>query len=277
MMDLVGLLKVTHVRLVTPRMLRVSFEGLRDLVTWPDQQLKLYFPRPGQEVPRLPPSDGDDMRWYQAFLAVPEEERPWMRSFTVRGHDPVGGVLDVDFVLHGSSGPATRWAATAGPGQVLGRYGPSAVYRTSLAESSRYLFVGDETAIPAISSLLASLPGGVRATVVIEVHDAGEEQVLASPAELTVHWLHRDGREPGTDLLPAKVAELETPPGMVAWLAGEAGVVRTLRRQLVASGIPKPMIAFAGYWRRSLTQDDPPTKEDLAEAQERVAAARQET
>lgn len=275
-MDLVGLLEVTRVRRVTPRMARVSFEAPPGFVAWPDQQLKLCFPRPGQRVPRLPPSDGDDMRWYQAFLAIPEEERPWMRGFTVRAHDPSRDELDIDFVLHGDSGPAARWAATAAPGQVLGRYGPSTLYRKELPESSRYLFAGDETAIPAVSSLLPSLPAGVRATVVIEVHDAAEEQPLPSPADVTVHWLHRDGRDPGGDLLLAKVAELGTSPGMAAWLAGEAGVVRSLRRRLVAAGVPKRMIDFSGNWRRSLTQDDPPTKEDLAEAQERLAAAQGE-
>lgn len=273
-MEPVGLWEVRRVRRPTPRTCRVTFAAPEDFVTWPDQQLKLYFPRPGQRVPSLLPSDGDDMRWYQAFLAIPEPERPWMRSFTVRRHDPVRHEVEVDFVLHGPGGPAARWATTAEPGQVLGRYGPSAAYRTRLPSSESYLLVGDETAIPAISTVLPALPASARTTVVVEVHDAAEEQDLGVGAE--VHWLHRDGRAPGGDLLPAVVADLPVPSGTVAWLAGEAGVVRVLRRQLVARGVPKRMIEFAGYWRKSLTQDDPPTAEDLAEAQERVAAARQQ-
>ncbi|GAB3441956.1 siderophore-interacting protein [Actinophytocola sediminis] len=269
-MDLVGLLAVLSVKHMTPRMRRITFAAPEGLTTWPDQQLKLYFPRQGQRVPSLPPSDGDDMRWYQAFLAIPEQERPWMRSFTVRSHDPARGELEIDFVLHGASGPAARWAATAAPGQVLGRYGPSAAYRTTLPKATRYLFVGDEAAIPAIGSLLSALPEDVRVTAVLEVRDEAEEQPLPSPASVEFHWLHRHDRAAGGDLLPAKVAELPVPSGSVAWLAGEAGVVRSLRRNLVDRGIPKNMIEFTGYWRRSLTQDDPPTTEDLAEAQERL-------
>jgi hypothetical protein len=36
--------------------------------------------------------------------------------------------------------------------------------------------------------------------------------------------------------------------------------------------VSKKDIEFAGYWRRTLTQDDAPTADDLAEAQERIAA-----
>lgn len=65
------------------------------------------------------------------------------------------------------------------------------------------------------------------------------------------------------------------PPGEVfAWLAGEAGAVRDLRRHLVGDrGVPKRSIDFAGYWRLSLTQDDAPTEADMAEARERLAEA----
>lgn len=274
-METVGLLEVRRVTQLTPRMRRVTFTAPEDLEHWPDQQFKLYFPRDGQRVPVLPPSDGDDMRWYQAFLAVPEQERPWMRSFTVRSHDPARHELDVDFVLHGVHGPAARWAAGAAPGQLLGRYGPAAMYRTSLPESGDYLLAGDESAIPAISSLVAALPPTARATVVIEVHDAAEEQVLETAAEVETRWVHRDGREPGADLLPATVAEVSVAPGTVAWLGGEAGAVRAMRRHLVARGVPKRLIEFTGYWRRHLTQDDAPSTEDLADAQEKLAAARQ--
>ena len=37
---------------------------------------------------------------------------------------------------------------------------------------------------------------------------------------------------------------------LYAWLAGEAGVIRTLRRHLVAErGLDRRAVAFMGYWR----------------------------
>jgi NADPH-dependent ferric siderophore reductase len=265
-MDAVGELTVTRVRPLTPRMVRVSFTAPAGFEPWPDQQLKLCFPRGGSL--RLPPAAGDEMRWYQAFLAIPEESRPWMRSFTVRRHDPARGELDIDFVLHGAAGPAARWARTAAPGQVLGRYGPAEIYRRPLPAGDWYLLAGDETAIPAIGSLLESLPASARTLVYVEVADAAEEQPLSTSASADIRWLHRGD---GGSLVDA-VRAARFPDGAVsAWLAGEASAVRTLRRHLVDErAVPKRSIEFTGYWRRRLSQDDAPTDEDMADAREKL-------
>ncbi|EOD69564.1 siderophore-interacting protein [Amycolatopsis vancoresmycina] len=255
-----GLLEVTAVRRVTPRMVRVTFtgDGLAELEPWPDQQLKLLFPPPGRPV-RLPSADDDVMRWYQAYLAIPADERPVMRSYTVRSRD--GDTIDVDFVLHaGAAGPATAWAARAAAGDVLGRYGPDPAYRRPLSTADTLLCAGDETAIPAIASILSEVDNAV---VFLEVADAAEEQPLPG-----VRWLHRDGAEHGSRLLEA-VRGMALPEA--AWLAGEASTVRALRRHLVERGLPKNAIEFTGYWRRSLTQDDAPTSDDLADAAEKLA------
>ncbi len=261
-MNPTGLLEVTAVRRPTPRTVRVTFtgDGLRELEPWPDQQLKLLFPPPGRPV-RLPPDDGDVMRWYQAFLAIAEDERPVMRSYTVRSRD--GGTIDVEFVLHSghTDGPATAWARTAAPGDVLGRYGPDAAYRRPLSTADTLLLAGDETAVPAIATILSEVDNAV---AFVEVADAAEEQPLP------VHWLHRNGAPHGAKLLDA-VRGAALAPGSAAWLAGEAGMVRALRRHLVNErGLDKSVIEFTGYWRRRLTQDDAPTAEDLADAREKL-------
>ncbi|MEA5119320.1 MAG: SIP domain-containing protein, partial [Propionicimonas sp.] len=39
-------------------------------------------------------------------------------------------------------------------------------------------------------------------------------------------------------------------PGLYAWIAGESGVVTTLRRHLVRDlGLARSQVAFMGYWR----------------------------
>ncbi|MFK8850293.1 siderophore-interacting protein [Streptomyces sp. Ac-502] len=331
--------QVAAVRRLSPHLVRITFGG-PDLAGFrldaPDQQVKLYFPRHGQRAPRLPepPADGDPMRWYQAFQAIPEDERPWMRSYTVRAHHPEDGTIDIDFVLHGTgpesgrgsgpeggqgsgsesgqgsgpkngqgsdsgsgqvggsaSGPATRWAHTAAPGDTLGIFGPSAYFArpVPLGTADWMLLAGDETALPAIGTLAEWLPEGARAVAYIEVADAADEQAFVTRGDLTVHWLHRDtGRGAGPDtgtgagtagpgeLLVEAVREARFPAGTVfAWLAGEAGAVRALRRHLVEDrGLDKRDIDFTGYWRRALTQDDAPTEDDLADARERLADAR---
>ena len=293
----VRFVRVTAVRRLTPRMARISFGGddLADIEVSdpdqnePDQQVKLYFPKPGQTIPRLPTptGDGDVMRWYRSFTAIPEPERPWMRSYTIRA--ATDGHIDVDFVLHGGAGqatqsgeagPATRWALSARPGDTLGMFGPSADFATpvplstSIAAADWVLLAGDETALPAIGTLVESLPPRTTAMAYVEVADPAEEQRLDTRGDLTLRWVHRGTTPPGrgTALVDA-VRGADLPPGEpFAWLAGEAGTVRALRRHLVGDrGIAKRSIDFTGYWRLRMTQDDPPTEEDMTEARERLA------
>ncbi|MFG3052438.1 siderophore-interacting protein [Kitasatospora sp. NPDC048239] len=283
-MDLpVTFVQVVEVVRITPRMARITFQAqaLADSVgRAPDQQVKLCFPRSGQAAPVLPAASADAMGWYQAYLAVPEAERPWMRGFTIRRRRPGTRLLEIDFVLHGDTGPASAWAGRARPGDRLGMVGPSELYArpVSLAETAAgadwLLFAGDETALPAIATLVEALPAGVGAVAFIEVADAAERQAFDTRAELAVHWVHRDGAAPGGPLTAA-VRAAELPGGTpFAWLGGEAGAVRTLRRHLIEErGLARREIEFGGYWRYRLSQDDAPTEEDLAEAKERLAAA----
>ncbi|MEV0563282.1 siderophore-interacting protein [Dactylosporangium sp. NPDC050588] len=68
----------------------------------------------------------------------------------------------------------------------------------------------------------------------------------------------------GTSGLPSgggvldAVRAADLPPGTpYAWVAGESGVVRSVRRHLVHErGIDRRRVMFTGYWRRGATEDD---------------------
>ncbi|MFI9117192.1 siderophore-interacting protein [Streptomyces venezuelae] len=270
------LLRVTGVRRLTPRMRRVTLGG--DALAGfslggPDQQVKLFFPRPGQAEPVLPVpgADGDVMRWYAAYSALPEAVRPWMRSYTLRAHDPAAGTVDIDFHLHGGDeGPATRWARAARPGDVVGMFGPSAAFAVPVDPGAGdwTLLYADACALPALATVVAALPPGHRALACVQVADAAELQPLPTAADLTVRPLYE-----GASAVDALRAEPLPAGRPYVWLAGEASAVRGLRRHLVEErGVDRRSVHFTGYWRQSLTQDHAPTPEDLAEARERLAA-----
>jgi len=268
---------------ITPHMARITFGGteLADYASVePDQQVKLYFPKPGRSHSVLPPRDLDFMAWYQAYSAIPEPERPWMRSYTIRAHHPETATIDIDFVLHDHAGPATRWAETPEPGATLAMFGPSATFArpiplaTSVAKADWLLLAGDATALPAIAAILDWLPDSTPAIAYIEVANQAEHQAL--PGNATIHWLDRgDTPAPPGALLADALTAATLPSGSpFAWLGGEAGSIRALRRHLVNDrGLPKSAIDFTGHWRKSLSQDDAPTEEDIEEANERLAAA----
>lgn len=261
-------------------MLRVSFcgDGLRGFApVAPDQQCKLFFPKPGQGRPVVPqmPAGNDVPRWHQSYLAIPEAQRPWMRSFTVRRHHPDRQEIDVDFVLHETAGgPASRWVTTAKQGAVLGMLGPAASHFRNPQGHDWRLLAGDETALPAIGATVESLAPTESAVVYAEVAGPPEEQYWTTDGDVEVHWLHRGGSTPeGPNLLLDAVRAAQFRDGRIfAWVAGEASTVRGLRRHLVTDrGIDKNSIAFTGYWRRHLTEDDPPITGDTQDEAEATA------
>jgi NADPH-dependent ferric siderophore reductase len=165
-----------------------------------------------------------------------------MRSYTVRRYDPVAGELDIDFVLHGS-GVAATWANSTRPGDDVIVVGPSPAFLPDQAVS-RHVLIGDETALPAITAMAAAVP----ATALIEVADAAEEQDL--PGD--VHWLHRDGRPPGSpDLLLAALRDLDPLDGDVAvWAAGERTAMQAVRSHLLTDlGLDRRRVRTTMYWR----------------------------
>ncbi|SFK24528.1 siderophore-interacting protein [Amycolatopsis sacchari] len=247
-------IQVARVRRLSPHMARISFtgEGLRGLTaTCPDAYVKLFFPLAGQERPELPDMLCDS--WYQNYLGMPEEIRPPIRTYTVRAHR--GTELDIDFVLHGDTGPASRWALSARPGQTIALLGTGGLH-TVPAGTDYQLLIGDETALPAIGAILERLSPGAVAHAYIEVPSPAEQQRFTTLGNVEVHWLHRGAQAHGQAVLNAvRMARLPegTPYG---WISGEAGMVKFARRHLVNDrGIAKSNITFTGYWCRGATHD----------------------
>ncbi|QKV76102.1 siderophore-interacting protein [Amycolatopsis sp. Hca4] len=250
--------RVTAVRPVTPHLVRVTFtaESFRDVPPGaPDQYVKVFFPLPGQAAPVLPEAAADVMSWYRTYLAMPDAVRPPMRTYTVRAHRPEVAELDVEFVLHGDSGPASAWAARVRPGDRVVFTGPYGLY--SLPEECGWqLLVGDETALPAIGAIIEQLPQGARASVYVELGDRAERQVFETRGAVEIHWVVRGARPLGEALLEAVRAATFPGGTPYAWVSGEAGVVKAVRRHLVREReIAKRLICFTGYWRLGMSEE----------------------
>jgi NADPH-dependent ferric siderophore reductase len=241
------LLQVREVSRLTPKMVRivVGGEALAGFVSAAhDDHVKLFFPQPGQDKPVLPtPTPNGPV--YPDGAA-----RPAARDYTPRCYDAAANTLTIDFVLHGE-GPATSWAAQARPGQFLGVGGPRGSFIIP-DDFDWYLFVGDETAVPAIGRRLQELPASARVIAVVEVADPAEQQSFQTDTRLEMHWLHRAGAAAGNHLLLQRaLTELALPPGDgYAWVAAEASAAKALRRYLVDQrGLPKDRVKAAAYWK----------------------------
>lgn len=213
---------------ITPHMVRLVLggdgpAGLR-AGEFTDHYVKLLFAAEGVSYPE--PFDIDRIR--EDF---PREQWPTTRTYTVREWNPSAGEITIDFVVHGDEGLAGPWAAAARPGETVRFLGPGGSYAPDPA-ADWHLFVGDESALPAIAASVEQAPEGARIHVFVEIEGPEEEQKIAAPAGAQIVWLHRGGRPVGEALIAA-VRALDFPAGDVhAFVHGEAGFVKELRRHL---------------------------------------------
>lgn len=174
-----------------------------------------------------------------------------MRDFTPRSFNADSGELIVDFFIH-EDGPATTWAVNARPGSVLGVGGPRGSSVISVDDIDSHLFIGDETALPAIARRLEELPANTNAVVVAEV-ERGFSLPLSSRAKLDVIWVPRTSVEgtPGESLIAALWPLPLITERCFAWAATETQAARAIRRYLTEErGFDKRWVKAAGYWRR---------------------------
>ncbi|GAA2394231.1 siderophore-interacting protein [Streptomyces glaucosporus] len=244
--------RVVRKQYLTPRMIRVVLGG-GSLAGFPageytDHYVKLLFPAEGARYPE--PFDLAAVR-----ASLPRDQWPVTRTYTVRAWDPEACELALDFALHGDEGLAGPWAVRVEPGEEVLFLGPGGGYRPS-PEAGRHLLVGDESALPAIAASLEAIPGGAPVHAFVEVAGPEEEQELSLPPNAELRWLHRGTARIGDRLVEA-VRALDLPPGEVqAFVHGEAGWVRELRRHLrVELGVPRERLSVSGYWRLGHDED----------------------
>ena len=198
---------------LTPRMRRITVSAPA-----------LDRPRPAQDV---------------ELVLADATGRKVKRRYTITHYR--NGRFDVDALLHGDA-PGATWAARTAPGDEVQFFGPRG--RLELRDADWHLFIGDESALPAIAELATTVRAPAYA--LIEVGDEKDELPVAGE----VRWLHRGGAPPGgLDVLAGAVDAFAQPPGTGhAYAMGESRVVAALRPRLHALGVPNEQLYVKGYW-----------------------------
>ncbi|MFC5369410.1 ATP-binding cassette domain-containing protein [Arcanobacterium bovis] len=198
--------------------------------------------------------------------------------------------LDIDFVIH-EDGHATQWAIDAQVGDSVVILGPNKRLADAdyggiefRPGSARRIFLaGDSTALPAISGILESLDNTYTGYALIKVKDERDILPIHTESHVQVTWLIGDNphllfnaiRDANCHELPCQqivstageedreLTDVDVDSSILwetasncttsfyAWLAGEAGEIKEIRRYLVQErGIDRKSITFMGYWRR---------------------------
>lgn len=284
-------------RVLSPSMLCCVFSGeeVRQMkADAPDQRIKLLFPSING-TPSALTEDGEKT-WWEKARAMPQETRPIARTYTIRHVNTEAAEVEVEFVMHGTEGPASAWALNAEPGAALQMVAPNRACSTSSGgyewdphpDVERALVIADETALPAAKAILEQLAeqdNPPQLQMFLEVPKRGDCLDLSHYRFADIHWLPREesGASHGEALLGAVQQRVTLPESALVrgelreegeddllwdradsadrrfhgWVAAESSAVKQLRRYLIGErGLSPECISFMAYWSRGPRRGD---------------------
>ena len=240
---------IVRVEEVSAHMRRITFraEDLKRFDTQDDHHIRLLLPRSKDVEPDWPYIGPDGV-----LKRAKGERAPLARVYTIRKLDRASGTVDIDFVLHEHSGPASSFAKRAEPGDAIRMVGPLA--GSIPLNLGWYLLACDETGIPELARTLENLPEHAKGIAFIEVGGVNDEQEIVTKSSVEIRWLHRNAAPGTTTLLADAVRATEIPadnPSIYVWAAGEFAMFRALRTYLRDErGLRRDQHMVAAYWRR---------------------------
>ncbi|MBD3943587.1 siderophore-interacting protein [Microbacterium sp. NEAU-LLC] len=243
--------RVIAVEQVSPVMRRVRVTGpeFADFTSGgPADHVKVFFPDPetGELVAPSPVGPDED--------GIVRPEGPMhARDFTpLRVTETSEGVaVDLDFYLHPSPGPASRWAAQAKPGDELVIVGPRGS-RGAPQGAGRLVLVCDETALPSATRWAAEVPATTSVELLAVAADdgawiAGYVSSTSGRVDIRVSVLAAGD----ADALLAALEAADVDASTFVFAAGEASTLIPVRRHLKGTlALPSEQFAVSGYWKR---------------------------
>lgn len=241
----------------TPSMQRVTVTG-DDLAEFGylgfDHWFRLFVRRPDQDAFRMPDLDGK--KWWPTFLAIPEDVRPHCANYTVAEFRAESGEMDIDFVVHTGAdgepeGRAAIWACAARPGDELAMLDQGCIFDVPDG-TSEVVIAAEETGLPGVVGIAASLPRDTVGRIIQEVPTIGDVRELDAPAGVSVTWIVRAETEhtvPGRAALAELQRYVPADDRGYAFVVGESTLATEGRRHLHRAGLPKSRITFSGFWK----------------------------
>ncbi|KRC51958.1 phage tail protein [Leifsonia sp. Root227] len=253
------ILHVLRSERISPTFIRITLGG-GDIAKFRslgfDQWFRFFIPTTDElALTRLPAKL--DTFAYARYLTMSKSSRPVLRNYTVSAFRPEAQELDVDFVLHGSaddgtSGPAATWAQTCATGDAVALLDEGIMFAPAPGIFAVRL-VADETGLPAVGGILASLDERIKGTAIVEVPHPGDVRDLPTRSGVELVWVVRDDPH----AVPGAAAALRARDLGVGgvrtygWVVGESSMAVSLRRHWVGTGLAKGDVTFCGYWKRA--------------------------
>lgn len=233
--------------------------GLQDLTA-----TIVAIKRPLRSVLRLSahmPGLAGDANWalpntaLRIHLETPQGEVS--RIYTVRHVDLAADVFHFDIVLHPHASLMMLWAGARVVGDTFRVTGPRPQATVPVANDRRVALFADDSAIPALDTLLRTLPVDTHGVGWVATDDTAAFGELPAPAGLSLLRLDATNTgEVASAPLVRQALALGNPAHHVVWGAGERDQMRLIRQHFRNAGLAKEDVAAAGYWKRGATNTE---------------------
>lgn len=235
----------------TPRLRRITFYA-NEFYDYPPQlaaaHIKLFFPHPGQTRPDLPIFSEQGISWPSGAI------KPIVRTYTVRDINPAQGELSVEFVLHDVNSPATNFAEQIKKEHYIGMSQPKKAFNQWQYDT--YYFIGDESALPAIVSILERLPPQVTGEIFLQITSVSAKRELIKPQNMIIHWIIDDVMNGYVPLIIKVKQQNLILDHSYVWLAGENDLVIALRHYLRKErDLPREQLYAIPYWKKDVAEE----------------------
>lgn len=201
--------------------------------------------------------------WQAPNLAIrlivsnPPEGQPISRVYTVRSFNPVNAQIEIDFVKHEDLSPAMEWLNSAQVGTKIGLIGPRPHFIPNFIHKKHVVMFADDTAVPALYSILNEWENGVSADIFIESFEKDIASQLPRHDHVKIHSFHKGHHTPQKGLLLKAAFALKTYDNITIWAACERKEARALRQFFLEDKqFNKNDVRIAGYWRDGVSSSE---------------------
>lgn len=211
---------------ISKNLKRIVFDDTSNTMTTDDESgyLKLQFEQDGETV---------------------------LRSYTILEVTQKDGknLATIDFVTH-EGGFGAEWAKHAKVGDTIDARGPGPA---KLADTflDWFVFMGDLTALPAITANLKKLPADAKGYAIIEILDESDILDIQKPDGIEIDWLVNSTITDSAKIMLTTIQNKTWLHGTpYVWVASEFNTAITLRKFFrQEKSIERKQSYFSSYWK----------------------------
>ena len=197
-------------------------------------------------LPEAPGAALEIPQWNGNEFLLADGSRPTLRTLTPLTTDD-DSVLRLAILRHGES-PLSSWLDRCAPGDEVAVSGPGRGLTPDPAVDD-WVLAGDESAVPAIMTLLEAIAPTATVRVLVEVDDTEDRPPMPSHVGASIDWAAPAPGAPPGDTLVQRLAQVHVSPDTLLWAAGEAAAMQRIRRLLDRGAAPRSMTVVRGYWK----------------------------